>query len=52
VDRNVTVGSTSLDIIGIRIQYERPWVTGFPPFSGDFTVDQSSITRMEPEAFA
>ena len=28
------------------------WVTGFPPFRGSFTIEESTITRVEPEAFA
>jgi hypothetical protein len=29
----------------------RDWVTGFPPFRGSFTIDESTITRLEPQAF-
>jgi len=49
--RNTTIGSTSLDIIGVRITLTRSWITGFPPFRGSFTVDETTITRVEPEAF-
>lgn len=49
--RQTTVGSTPLDIIGVRITLDRSWVTGFPPFRGSFTIDESTITRLEPEAF-
>lgn len=49
--RNTFVGSTSLDLIGVRIQLTREWITGFPPFRGSFTIDESTITRIEPEAF-
>jgi hypothetical protein len=27
-------------------------MTGFPPYSGSYTVDENTIVRMEPEAFA
>jgi len=49
--RNTTVGSTPLDIIGVRVTMTRSWVTGFPPFRGSFTLDETTITRVEPEAF-
>ena len=41
-----------LDIVGVRIQVDRSWLTGFPPFSGNYVVDESSIIRLEPEAFS
>jgi hypothetical protein len=49
--RQTTVGSTDLDIIGVRVIMTRSWVTGFPPFRGSFTIDESTITRLEPQAF-
>ena len=50
--RNTSFGPTNpLDIIGVRLEYTHEWVTGFPPFRGSFTVDETTITRMEPEAF-
>lgn len=50
--RNITVSSTTpLDIIGVRVQMNRSWFTGFPPFRGSFTIDETTITRMEPGAF-
>jgi hypothetical protein len=49
--RQVFVGSTALDIVGVRVEYERSWITGFPPFSGEFTIDESAVNRIEPEAF-
>lgn len=49
--RQATVGSNPLDIIGVRIVLNRSWVTGFPPFRGSFTVDESTITRLEPKVF-
>jgi hypothetical protein len=56
LSRNVAVSATSggaaLDIIGVRVILEREWVTGFGPFSGSMTVDESTITRMEPEVYA
>jgi hypothetical protein len=45
-------GGASLDIIGVRVILNRNWVTGFGPFSGAMTVDESTITRMEPEVYA
>lgn len=50
-DRQTTVGSQPLDIIGVRVKLEHDWITGFPPFSGSFDIDETDITRMEPEAF-
>lgn len=41
-----------LDIIGMRIVYRHDWVTGFPPFSGHFIINQTTISRLEPEEFA
>ncbi len=50
--RKVLFGpSNELDIIGVRVEYTHNWITGFPPFSGSFTVDEQTITRLEPEAF-
>jgi len=40
-----------LDIIGVRITMNHDWITGFPPFRGTFTIDETTITRVEPEAF-
>lgn len=50
--RQTTVGTTNLDIVGVRVILTRNWITGFPPFSGSFTIDESTITRVEPEVFA
>ena len=50
--RKVVVGPTSvLDILGVRIQMDRSWITGLPPFSGSYVIDQTTISRLEPEAF-
>ena len=50
--RQVLFGPTSeLDILGVRVEYTHNWVTGLPPFSGSFTVDEQTITRLEPEGF-
>ena len=51
-----TVAGTSpgfppLDIIGVRIRLDRSWITNFPPFTGTYRIDESSILRMEPEVF-
>lgn len=49
---SATTGGANLDIIGIRVILDRNWVTGFGPFSGATTVDESTITRMEPEVYS
>lgn len=49
--RQAAVGTQPLDIIGVRIQLDREWVTGFPPFRGSLTVDEVTITRLEPKVF-
>lgn len=50
--RNTVFGPTSdLDIIGVRVVVDYPWATGFPPFSGTAEINESTITRLEPEAF-
>jgi hypothetical protein len=50
-ERQVVVGSTPLDIIGVRIIMVRSWLTGFPPFSGSYELNETAIIRIEPEAF-
>jgi len=51
--RNVVAGGgTPLDFIGMRIIVDHAWFTQFPPFTGSFTVDQTTISRLEPEVFA
>jgi hypothetical protein len=49
--RQTVSGSLPLDIIGVRLQMTHKWITGFPPFKGSYVIDESSIVRMEPEAF-
>ena len=49
--RQTTSGSTPLDILGIRITFAHPWITGFPPFTGTLTWTEDTIMRLEPEAF-
>lgn len=49
---SASTGGYNLDIIGVRVILNREWVTGFGPFSGSVTVDESTITRMEPEVYA
>lgn len=50
--RQTVVGpSAPLDIIGVRIRMPRNWISNFPPFTGSYTIDESSILRMEPEVF-
>ena len=49
--RQTAVGSTDLDIIGVRIIMTHDWITNFPPFRGSITIDESTITRLEPKVF-
>ncbi len=49
--RQTTVGTNPLDIIGVRVVMDHTWISSFPPFNGTFSVDETDITRMEPEAF-
>jgi len=49
--RQTVVGSVPLDIIGVRVVMKRSWITNFPPFQGDLTVEEVTLTRLEPEAF-
>lgn len=49
--RNTSVGTAPLDIVGVRVVLTRSWITGFGPFNGTATVDESTITRLEPEVF-
>jgi hypothetical protein len=53
LDRIVEVGgSPPLDIAGMRIMYTHRWITGFPPFSGSFTINEATISRLEPEEYS
>jgi hypothetical protein len=53
LDRNVvTGGSPPLDIAGVRVLYTHGWMTGFPPFNGSFTIDEATVSRLEPEEYA
>lgn len=45
-------GSPPLDVIGVRLVLIEGWMTQFPPFGGTYTVNENTIVRMEPEAFA
>lgn len=50
--RSALVGSgVSPDLIGMRIVYVHNWFTGFPPFNGFITIDEQTISRLEPEGF-
>lgn len=52
VDRKVTVGPTSsLDILGVTIEADHRWVTGFPPWRGTISISRTALQRLEPEAF-
>jgi hypothetical protein len=45
-------GTPALDVIGVRVVIVHPWITQFPPFYGNLNVNEETIVRMEPEAFA
>jgi Flp pilus assembly protein TadG len=49
--RQTVVGDEALDIIGVRIIMTHDWVTNFAPFRGSITIDESTITRLEPKVF-
>lgn len=49
--RQTSVGAQDLDIVGVRVILDRNWLTNFGPFSGVLTIDETTITRFEPEAF-
>jgi hypothetical protein len=52
-DRNALVGNgVSPDLIGMRIIYTHDWLTGLPPWTGSITIDEQTISRIEPEGFA
>jgi hypothetical protein len=51
--RKVKIGNgAELDIAGVRVTYTHNWITGFPPFFGSFVVDESTVSRLEPEEYA
>jgi hypothetical protein len=43
--------TNTLDLAGVRIVSDHNWVTGFPPFQGSVSIDETTITRLEPEEF-
>lgn len=52
--RDVSVGGSggaTLDILGVRVILTREWITGFGPFNGTSVVDESTVTRLEPEVY-
>lgn len=50
--RNVIVGPTQqLDIVGVRVMVDQDWVTNFGPFTGSLNLNESTIMRLEPEAY-
>ena len=49
--RDVDVGATPLDILGVTINATHDYVTGVPPFRGSINIDETAIQRLEPEAF-
>lgn len=44
-------GATPLDIVGMRIVYTHSWLSQIPPFSGVISIDETTISRLEPEGF-
>jgi hypothetical protein len=51
--RSALVGSgVSPALVGMRIVYRHDWYSGFPPFRGFITIDEQTISRLEPEGFA
>ena len=40
-----------LDIVGVRVRYTHNWITGFPPFTGSFVIDEATVSRIEPEEY-
>ncbi len=52
IDRDTSVGGgADQDIIGITIDTDHDWITGFPPWSGTMNISRTAIQRLEPEAF-
>ncbi len=50
--RGTIVGpSSQLDIIAVRVLVDRSWITGLSPFNGNYTMDDQSLRRLEPEAY-
>jgi hypothetical protein len=47
----VVGGPDDLDIAGVRIVFDHSWITGFPPFSGTFTINEATVSRLEPEEY-
>lgn len=45
-------GTPALDVIGVRLVITHRWITQFPPFYGNLSVNENTIVRMEPEAFS
>ncbi len=39
-------------LVGMQIVYRHDWYSGFPPFRGFITIDEQTISRLEPEGFA
>jgi hypothetical protein len=52
LDRRVVVGGPDdLDIAGVRIVFDHSWITGLPPFAGTFTINEATVSRLEPEEY-
>lgn len=51
--RRALVGNgVSPALVGMQIVYRHDWYSGFPPFRGFITIDEQTISRLEPEGFA
>jgi Flp pilus assembly protein TadG len=51
ITRDVSVGVTPLDILGVTINATHNYVTGIPPFTGSINLSETAIQRLEPESF-
>ncbi|MGH8916061.1 MAG: TadE/TadG family type IV pilus assembly protein [Acidimicrobiia bacterium] len=48
--RSALVGpGVSPDLVGMKIIYTHDWYSNFPPFTGSITIDEQTISRLEPE---
>lgn len=45
-------GTPPLDVLGVRVVITHRWISQLPPYSGTFSINENTLVRMEPEAFA
>jgi len=50
-ERQTLAGSEALDIAGVQVVAEHAWFSGMAPFSGTIDVDETTLTRLEPEGY-